>query len=795
MFARETIVIPFLKGGIRRRLLLWNVSLFGLVLSAIILASYIYNIRQIDRYNSELQAELAAMTANQIDAFANHKKERLTDAGLSISLHPIGSKAQQLLATLLLKSDSALTEISILDADGMEVIKVSARELYTAAEFTNQRNADKFRKTIKGETYFSRVYTSDKAEPYVTLAAPLKAPSREIIGVISAEVNLRFLWEIIGDVRFGTAGYAYLVDGHGNLIAHKDPSLVLRKSNLRHVGKVQEFLQSSGADDLRPAREGSGILGTSVLSTYAPLKELGWAVVLEKPLDAALVQVKRTQRDSWLLLALGLLVATTVMAWFSKKITGPIRELHRGAEIIGSGNLDYQVEINTGDEIESLADEFNRMAKELKVSHSSLEQRVAHRTEELSALFDITTTVNQSLDLETVLQEVIRKITTIFNFDATRVLLLDSAMEELHLRASYEISPEFAGQVTAIKRGQGITGRVAQTGEHIIIEDLKSDPRYRQLSHSGANARAGLRFVAIFPIKAKTTCVGVLRCLRQEPRHLSSNEIRLLMSMSNQIGVAVENANLFAAVSDKSIALEGANRELKDANRIKSEFMSAMSHELRTPLNVIMGNVELMQDSFFGDVTEPQTKALTQITHHAKALLKLINNVLTLTKIEAKKMSCELAKIDVEEVITHVKGYTEQLSRNKNLQILWNVEPNLPSITTDALKLEEIFQNLIGNAYKFTAKGKIEITVRNLKDTERIEVAVADTGIGIEPNEVQSIFEEFHQLKEAHTGQFDGFGLGLNIVKNYIQLMNGDMRVDSQPGVGSTFTFTLPHEL
>ena len=145
---------------------------------------------------------------------------------------------------------------------------------------------------------------------------------------------------------------------------------------------------------------------------------------------------------------------------------------------------------------------------------------------------------------------------------------------------------------------------MAQTGEHIIIEDLENDPRYKQLSHSRANARAGLRFIAIFPIKAKTTCVGVLRCLGQKPRHLSPNEIRLLMSMSNQIGVAVENANLFAAVSDKSIALEEANRELKDANRIKSEFMSAMSHELRTPLNVIMGNVELMQDRFFGDVTE-----------------------------------------------------------------------------------------------------------------------------------------------------------------------------------------------
>ena len=277
MSERGIFAIPYLKGGIRRRLLLWNVSLFGLVLSAIILASYLYNVRQIDRYNSELQAELATVTANQIDAFANRKKERLADAGLSISLHPIGSKAQQLLAILLLKSDSALTEISILDPEGMEVIKVSARDVYTAAEFANQRDADKFRKAIKGETYFSQVYTSDRAEPYVTLAAPLKAPSREIIGVISAEVNLRFLWEVIGDVHFGTAGYAYLVDGHGNLIAHKDPSLVLRKTNLRHVEKVQEFLQSSSDEDPTPARKGSGILGASVLNTYAPLKGLGWA--------------------------------------------------------------------------------------------------------------------------------------------------------------------------------------------------------------------------------------------------------------------------------------------------------------------------------------------------------------------------------------------------------------------------------------------------------------------------------------------------------------------------------------
>jgi signal transduction histidine kinase len=246
-------------------------------------------------------------------------------------------------------------------------------------------------------------------------------------------------------------------------------------------------------------------------------------------------------------------------------------------------------------------------------------------------------------------------------------------------------------------------------------------------------------------------------------------------------------------MSDKSTALEKLNAELQEASRIKSEFMAAMSHELRTPLNIIMGNIELMGDRFFGDITEEQKKSLTQITHHARALLKLINNALTVTKIEAGKMQVESNTVEVEEVVTNVKDYTEQLSRNGRLQVLWQVEPKLPPLTTDALKLEEILQNLIGNACKFTPAGKIEILVRNLKDQKRIEFAVADTGLGIDEKDLDKIFEEFHQLKEAHTGNFDGFGLGLNIVKKYLELMQGDIRVESRLGSGTTFTFTLPY--
>ena len=160
-----------------------------------------------------------------------------------MSLHSTGSKEQELLATLLLKNDQTFTEVSILDLNGREVVKISERKVYMPGERFDQSGSAKFQKAVHGDTYISPVYTSDKAEPYVTIALPLKSAHRDIIGVLAAETNLKFLWEVIGNIHFGVGGYAYLVDKQGNLIAHKDPSMVLRRTDLSRIHEVQEFLR------------------------------------------------------------------------------------------------------------------------------------------------------------------------------------------------------------------------------------------------------------------------------------------------------------------------------------------------------------------------------------------------------------------------------------------------------------------------------------------------------------------------------------------------------------------------
>ncbi len=380
---KKRVQVPLRGSGIRRRLLLWGLSLFGIALTVVVVVGYFYTVRQIERSAADLQAELATVTADRIRNFVRRKIERFSDAADAASLYPLGSKEQRLLFGLLVKNDNSFSEAAIIDARGMEVVKVSDRKVFFPADLSDQSKSEKFTEAMKGTDYISRVHTSDRAQPYVTIAIPLWGAAQSIVGVAAAEADLSFLWEVIGKIQFGTAGNGYLVDENGNLIAHKDAALVLKQTSLRQVFGVQKFLQNPSRADSAPAKEGPGLSGRRVLTTYAPLPELGWAIVLEEPVDAALASVEILKRSALVLLAVSLLVGAAAIAWVSGEITGPIRDLHEGAKIIGRGNLDYRVDIKTGDEIEWLAEEFNKMAAELKVSYATLEQKVRDKTSEL----------------------------------------------------------------------------------------------------------------------------------------------------------------------------------------------------------------------------------------------------------------------------------------------------------------------------------------------------------------------------------------------------------------------------
>jgi signal transduction histidine kinase len=184
-----------------------------------------------------------------------------------------------------------------------------------------------------------------------------------------------------------------------------------------------------------------------------------------------------------------------------------------------------------------------------------------------------------------------------------------------------------------------------------------------------------------------------------------------------------------------------------------------------------------------------------KISRHGHVLLKMINDLLKLSRLEARRVALEPSEVDIYEVLQHARDQIAQLNRDQHLEVAWHVDDGLPRLFTDAVKLEEVFHNLIGNAFKFTASGRIELWARNQPERQRVEFCVSDTGIGIDAGNLNRVFEKFEQLKTPGKGKNDGVGLGLSIVKRYLELMQGDIRIESAIGKGSKFVFWLPYSL
>jgi signal transduction histidine kinase len=296
-------------------------------------------------------------------------------------------------------------------------------------------------------------------------------------------------------------------------------------------------------------------------------------------------------------------------------------------------------------------------------------------------------------------------------------------------------------------------------------------------------------------VRAKDHVIGTLHAANRTMRHFAPDELQLIESIAQEIGVAAENATLFAQVQEATAELAKTNEELREATRAKSEFIAAMSHELRTPLHIIIGNSDLTGDGFFGSINTDQKYALKKISRNARVLLKMINDVLALSRLDAKKMSIDVSTVEVDEIISHARTHVEQINRDNHLEVRWSIDRTIPPLVTDPIKVEEILNNLIGNAFKFTQHGHIEVRVQNIHEQDRVQFTVSDTGVGIEAENLERIFNEFEQVRGGHLANFDGVGLGLSIVKKYLDLLHGEIQVESRPGQGSTFTFSVPRSV
>jgi signal transduction histidine kinase len=277
--------------------------------------------------------------------------------------------------------------------------------------------------------------------------------------------------------------------------------------------------------------------------------------------------------------------------------------------------------------------------------------------------------------------------------------------------------------------------------------------------------------------------VGVIFVGRPVTGPFSEKEIALLKTFADQAVIAIQNAKLFREIQEKSAQLEVASQH-------KSQFLASMSHELRTPLNAILGFNEMILDEVYGPVSADVKSALEEMQASGKHLLRLINNVLDLAKIEAGRMELALADYSVQDTVESVRSTLRPVAAEKKLELLTSLPTDLPLARGDAGRISQCLLNLAGNALKFTKEGKVEIGVT--LDNGQLVYRVADTGIGIPADKIDSLFTEFKQTDATIASEYGGTGLGLSITKKFIEMHGGRIWVESEPGKGSTFTFEVP---
>jgi signal transduction histidine kinase len=274
--------------------------------------------------------------------------------------------------------------------------------------------------------------------------------------------------------------------------------------------------------------------------------------------------------------------------------------------------------------------------------------------------------------------------------------------------------------------------------------------------------------------------------LRRELGAFSPEIVATLQTFAAQSVLAIQNARLFSEIEDKS-------RQLQLASEHKSQFVSSMSHELRTPLNAIIGLTEMMVKNAARFGTEKAQEPLQRVNRAGTHLLGLINQVLDLSKIEAGKLELNPQTVQLGTLINEVIGTAGQLAEQNKNRLVVDAQENLGALTVDPMRLRQILLNLLSNACKFTKEGEVRLGARRVANgRDWIELAVADTGIGMTPEQQAKLFEEFSQADATTAQNFGGTGLGLAITRKLARMMGGDVTVTSEPGKGSVFTVRLP---
>jgi len=415
----------------------------------------------------------------------------------------------------------------------------------------------------------------------------------------------------------------------------------------------------------------------------------------------------------------------------------------------------------------------------------ALRRDLESKVDQLVALREVGDVIGSTLDLDEVLDQIVSNAVRLTGTDGGSIMEYDESSDSFHVRAAHGSSPELLKRLRAITidRETTLVGEAATAHQTLEVPDLTAK---RELDpHLDALFRDGWRSVLAVPILRVERILGVL-VIRRRSTGSFGPYVELLETFAGQSALAIVNARLFRELQTKT-------SELEIASQHKSEFLASMSHELRTPLNAVIGFSEVLLDRMFGEINERQDEYLRDIWNSGKHLLELVNDILDLSKVEAGQMVLTPNTFSVRGALDYCFAMVRERAVSHAITVSVDVADEIDTIESDDLLFKRVVLNLLSNAVKFTPDGG-SVVLRAYREGTDLMVTVTDTGIGVPVEDQELIFESFQQGRRGAPKE-EGTGLGLTLSRRIVWLFGGRMWLESTPGEGSTFGFSIPRVL